>query len=83
MKIQVLLMELINILAYMDKDKKRLGLDELGDNQVICQDMNQWGRNDAHSPLYVSLLVNDLLLHNYMLDSGASSNVMALKVKIS
>ena len=31
-------------------------------------------------PFYVSLLVDDLLLHNYMLDSGASSNEITRKV---
>ena len=30
-------------------------------------------RREDHSPFYVSLLVDNLLLHNCMLDSGASS----------
>ena len=37
-------------------------------------------RREDHLPFYVSLLVDNLLLHNCMLDSGASSNVMTRKV---
>ena len=37
-------------------------------------------RREDHPPLYVSLLVDNLLLHNCMLDSGASSNVITRKV---
>ena len=36
-------------------------------------------RKEDHPPFYVSLLVNDLLLHNCMLDSCASSNVNTRK----
>jgi hypothetical protein len=35
---------------------------------------------EEHAPFFISLVVNDLLLHNCMLDSGASTNVMSLKV---
>ena len=31
-------------------------------------------------PFYVSLVIHDLLLHNFMLDSGASHNLMPLSV---
>ena len=37
-------------------------------------------KREDHPPFYVSLLVDNLLLHNRMLDSGASSNVMTRKV---
>ena len=37
-------------------------------------------RREDHPPFYVSLLVDKLLLHNCMLDLGASSNVMTRKV---
>jgi hypothetical protein len=37
-------------------------------------------KNEEHAPFFISLVVNDLLLHNCMLDSGASTNVMSLKV---
>ena len=36
-------------------------------------------RREDHPPFYVSLLVDNLLLHNCMLDSGASSNVITRK----
>ena len=37
-------------------------------------------RREDQPPFYVSLLVDNLLLHNCMLDSGASSNVITRKV---
>ena len=37
-------------------------------------------RKEDHPPFYVSLMIGDLLLHNCMLDSGSSSNVMTKKV---
>ena len=37
-------------------------------------------RREDHPPFYVSLLVDNLLLHNCMLDSSASLNVMTRKV---
>jgi hypothetical protein len=50
------------------------------DAPVILQGMDQSRGNGSHQPFFISLLVNDLLLHNCMLDSGASSNVMTWKV---
>jgi hypothetical protein len=48
------------------------------DAPVILQN---WDRsNSKNLPFYLSLLVNDKVLHNCMLDSGASSNVMTKKV---
>ena len=37
-------------------------------------------RREDHPPFFVSLLVDNLILHNCMLDSGGSSNVMTRKV---
>ena len=37
-------------------------------------------KREDHPPFYVSLLVDNLLLHNRMLDSSASSNAMTRKV---
>ena len=37
-------------------------------------------KREDHPPFYVSLLVDDLLLHNCMLNPGASSNVITRKV---
>jgi hypothetical protein len=36
--------------------------------------------NEKNRPFYLSLLMNDFILHNCMLDSGATSNVMTKKV---
>jgi ribonuclease HI len=48
------------------------------DAPVILQN---WDRtNQKNLPFYLSLLVNDKVLHKCMLDSGASSNVMTKKV---
>ena len=37
-------------------------------------------RREDHPPFYVSLIVDNLLLHNCMLDSGASLNAITRKV---
>jgi hypothetical protein len=50
------------------------------DAPVILQTMDQNKGNGSIQPFFISLMVNDLLLHNCMLDSGASSNVMTRKV---
>ena len=43
--------------------------------------LQNWDRgNEKNQPFYLSLLVNNKVLHNCMLDSGASSNVMTKKV---
>jgi hypothetical protein len=47
---------------------------------VVIQGMNQGRKNGSHSPFIITLMINDLLLHNCMLDFGASTNVMSLKV---
>jgi hypothetical protein len=48
------------------------------DALVILQN---WDRgNEKNQPFFLSLLVNNHILHNCMLDSGASSNVMTKKV---
>ena len=45
---------------------------------VILQTKEQ-GR-EGHHPFYISLLMNNLLIHNCMLDSGSSSNITTKKV---
>jgi hypothetical protein len=45
---------------------------------VILHNMDR--RNEKKKPFFISLLVNDFILHNCMLDSGATSNVMTKKV---
>jgi hypothetical protein len=48
------------------------------DAPVILQNMDRG--NEKNRPFYLSLLMNDFIVHNFMLDSGASSNVMTKKV---
>jgi hypothetical protein len=50
------------------------------DCPVVFQAMNQGRSNGGHVPFYIKLVINDLFLHNCMLHSGASMNVMTLKV---
>ena len=54
--------------------------DEPQDEEIVLKSMNCYVGNEGHLPFYVSLIVNDHLLHNCMLDSGASSNVMTKRV---
>jgi hypothetical protein len=42
--------------------------------------MDYHRNNGGHAPFFITLVVNNLLLHNCMLDYGASTNVMSLKV---
>ena len=46
---------------------------------LVILETKEQGRED-HPPFYISLLMNDLLLHNCMLDSMSSSNIMTRKV---
>jgi hypothetical protein len=48
------------------------------DAHVILQNMDRG--NEKNNPFYLSLLMNDFILHNCMLDSGATSNIMTKKV---
>ena len=48
------------------------------DAPVILQNWDR--KNEKNLPFYLSLLVNDKVLHNCMLDSGATSNVITKKV---
>ena len=73
--------KLVNIPLQMDKVKKFLNLEETEeDPSVVFQAMHQNRKNCSHSPFFITLVVINLLLHNYMLDSSASTNVMPLKV---
>lgn len=61
--------------------KKALGLDDEPDEPlVILQNMHIDKKNSSHDPFLVSLVINDLILHDCMLDSGASTNATPLKV---
>jgi hypothetical protein len=47
---------------------------------MILNTMYLGWKNDPNPPFYLSLGMNNLILQNCMLDSGASTNVMSLKV---
>lgn len=75
------LVEFIKIPSQKAKFKEFFDLqDELKDPPVILQAMNHDKKNGGHAPFFITLMVNNLLPHNCMLDPGASTNVMALKV---
>ena len=60
------------------KNMEKQPVEAYQDALVILQTMDK--ANKGNDPFYVTLLVNGQLLHNYMLDSGASSCVMSKKV---
>jgi hypothetical protein len=75
------LTEIMKIPSLRDKVKIFLSIqDESKDPPVVLQAMHYDHSKEEHAPFFISLVVNDLLLHNCMLDSRASANVMSLKV---
>jgi hypothetical protein len=75
------LTEIMKIPSLRDKVKKFLSIqDESKDPPVLLQTMHYDQSKEEHAPFFITLVVNDLLLHNCILDSGASANVMSLKV---
>ena len=52
---------------------------ETNENVPIVLHSIDWTKED-HPPFVVSMMVNELCLHNCMYDSGASSNVITQKV---
>jgi hypothetical protein len=55
-------------------------VDESEDAPIILQTMHKICNNPKNQPFFISLTVKNFFLHNCMLDSGASTNVMSLKV---
>jgi hypothetical protein len=53
--------------------------DESKDPLVILKVVHYDGRNGGNEPFFISLVVNNLLLHNCMLDTRDSTIVMSLK----
>jgi sialic acid synthase SpsE len=54
-------------------------LAEAEDPLIIMKTVYLGWKNNPNPPLYLSLGMNNLVLQNYMLDYGASTNVMSLK----
>ena len=42
--------------------------------------MNQGNKNVIHKHFHIFLFINKILLHNYMLDLGETTDVIPLKV---
>jgi len=53
--------------------------DDDDDDPIMLQTSTE-KKEGSVPPFYISLHINDLVLHNCMLDPGASTNVMPLKV---
>jgi hypothetical protein len=89
-KVLVPIVELAKIPSMKHQIKEVLGLeptsqathfvDESEDAPIILQTMHKRSNNMKNQPFFISLIVEDLFLHNCMLDSRASTNVMSLKV---
>jgi hypothetical protein len=73
--------ELIKIHPQMDKVRKVLSIEEeLEKPHAVLQAMDYDRKNGGNALFFITLVVNNLLLHNCMLDYGASTNVMYLKL---
>jgi hypothetical protein len=75
---------LIKIPSLRRKDEMIMRFSKASDDPskdipIILQTKYRGGSNGKHDPFYISLEVNELLLHNCMLDYGASKNVIPLK----
>jgi hypothetical protein len=82
--ISIPFLEFEKIPSQRKKIKQILGLgegkEESSDNtSVILKTVEKGGLNGGSGLFYISLKVNNLLLKNCLLDSGASTNVMPLK----
>ena len=83
--VSVPLLQLMKVPVLREQAKKILGLQEFmeeshEDAPVVLQTMSQEGTNGSHNPFFITLVVNDLLLHNSMLDYGESTYVMPLTI---
>jgi len=79
MTVHVSLKEIVKLPRQRWQAKKTLGFEE-EDIPVALQNIQLPDLNPGHEPFLLTLVVNDLLSHNYMLDSGACANIMPLKV---
>lgn len=79
--VPVSILELAKIKPQRVQIRKIFNLDkEPEDPLVIVQKMYYDRKNGGYAPFLLSLVINDLMLHNCMLDSRASSNVTPLRV---
>jgi hypothetical protein len=79
--LSVPLSKLIKITSQKEKVKKFLSCEEANEDSLLILQAMHWGRkNGSHSLVYITLIVNNLVLHNCIMDLGASTNVMSLNV---
>jgi hypothetical protein len=75
------LIGLMKIPSQMDKVRIFLSIeDEPKEHLTVLKTMNCDRNNGGCATFFITLVVNNLLIHNCMLDSRASTNVMSLKV---
>jgi len=86
-KMSVPVLELLRIPSQRASFFKALGMvqqinDENSpkDEEIKFKDLNYYMANEYHQPFFLTLNINDCLLHNCMIDSGASTNVMTKKI---
>ena len=56
------------------------GMEVEDDPRIHIQSSIYQRKNGGHPPFYLALHINNLLLHNIMLDSRASMNIIPLKI---
>ena len=78
MIVSVPLKEILKLPKQQKKIKNSLGFEE-EELPEDLQNIHIHAHNRGHEPFMLTLVVNDLYLHNCMLDSGASANIMPLK----
>jgi hypothetical protein len=50
------------------------------DLPIVLHAENLGRKNGTYAPFFISLIVNELILHNCLLDLGASTNIMPLRI---
>ena len=80
-KITVLvpLSKIINIPSQMDKVKRYLNLEAKKYQPLILKSIHQDRKNMIHAPFFITLVLNEIILHQCMLDYRASTNVIPLQ----
>jgi len=78
-KIAVLvpLSKLIKIPSQMDKVKKCLNIEVTKDQPLILKSIHQDRKNMSHAPFFITLVLNEIILHQCILDYRSSTNVIS------
>lgn len=74
-------LELAKVELQRGQVKKILNLEkESKETPIRLQNIYNDQRSGGHAPFLISLVINNFILHNFMLDSGDSTNVIPLRV---